>query len=139
MTPVFLLATCFIAASASSLFYLLVKIVRAWYLHEWAMEQGEKHSAQIVELEVIAEESRIIPFVKLKLQMNAGENMIYTAEGFYQRSELAYLQVGKFISAVLHQSDRQKLQLVREQPTAARSKEPTTVLSIPPKRKLSVA
>jgi len=139
MAPVFLLAVFFIAASASYLLYLLVKIVHAWWHHEWVMEQGEKLSAKIVAVEVMADENRTVPFVKMKLQVDDEKNIIYTAEGFYRRSELAYLQVGNFVSAVFHPTDKQKLQLVKEQPEALRSKEPTAVLSIPPKRKLSVA
>lgn len=133
------LASLFIAAATVYLFYLLVKIAGAGWRQDEAIKNGKMLSARIVRVEVMDDENRLVPFVKLQVEVNGEETIICSAEGFYKRTELCYLQVGNFVSAVLDPTDQKKVLLVKAQVTLPKPNQTTNVLSIPPKRKLSVA
>jgi hypothetical protein len=139
MAPLLILPIFLMAASATYVLYLLVKIVSAWWRNERVMEQGEMLSVRIVRVEVMDAGNPLVPFVTMKLEVSAEENFLCTAEGFYQPCELPYLQVGNYISAVLHPTDKRKIQLVKDNLNAPTPKQTTSVLAIRPKRKLSVA
>ena len=139
MTPVLLLGGLLMAAAATYLLIVFVKMVSAWWQNEWLMEQGEKLDARIVEVKVMDDSNRVVPFVRMKLEVNSRETFFCTAEGFYHRAELPYLQAGNIVSAVLHPIDKTKAKLVKVQLKAPRPKAPTAVLSFPSKQTLSVA
>jgi hypothetical protein len=139
MTLVFILATFLVAAAAIYMLHFLVKILSAWWRQERMRNQGQEVQAKIVQLEVIDGEDRTIPFVRMQVEINKRQKFICTAEGFYPRSELPYLQAGNFVSVVLPPTDEKKVLLVKSQLTNSRPKETTAALSIPMKRKLSVA
>jgi len=75
-----------------------------------AMASAEKHQstegvevkAEIIAIEIRNEAGRRVPFVRMKLAVQAAEPFVTTVEEFYPAEELPYIRLGSQLAVVYH-------------------------------------
>ena len=136
----FIIPFLLMAGSAAGFLLYIFSIIITTHLRAYRIQRsGICADAKVVSFEVMADSRRVIPFVRMHVEVQAGEQFSSMVDGFYNYDELAQLQAGSFIQVKYLSSDTSQVKLVKEQLVPGYTKETYQNISLLRTQELSVA
>lgn len=136
----FVIPFLLIAGSAAAFLLYILSIIFINHLRTYRIHtKGTCAAAKVLSFEVMDSSSRFIPFVRMHVEVQAGEGFRSMVDGFYNVDELEQLQAGAFVRIKYLPHDLSQVKLVKEQPAPVQAEETYSTLSLLRQPEFSVA
>ena len=119
MNLIFLVVSTVGVTAVIFVLHFIIYIIRKWLEARRLKHVGIEATARILKVQVINESGRYLPFVRLKLEINADEqnSFISEADSFFSIPELPELIAGNSIRIRYNPSDVSQVQIRKDAPS----------------------